>query len=370
MNGSRYRGVLALLVVVVGLAWPMQPDARRAADTIPARLSDDDFWKLSETLSEPGGSFRTDNLLSNELYYPAVIPDLIKRVPASGVYLGVGPEQNFNYIVAIRPKMVFITDVRRGNLLEQLMYKALFEVSADRAEFVSRLFSKPRPAGLTEKSTVSEIMRAYWDVPTSPEPVYKKNLQDLEDHLVRTHKFPLTKDDLEGPQGFEYIYNAFYWYGPSITYNSSGSNGFGRGGNMASYASLMMSTDAAGLERSYLATEEAFRFMKDLESRNMIVPVMGNFGGPKALRAIGQYVRERGATVSAFYLSNVEQYLRQDNILGVFCSNVASMPLTERSTFIRSQTGGGGGMFTNYLGEMQSETAGCQSPVGAAGSGR
>ena len=65
-----------------------------------------------------------------------------------GVYLGVAPDQNFTYMVAVRPRMAFILDIRRGNLLQHLLYKAVFELSADRAEFVSMLFSKPRPAGL------------------------------------------------------------------------------------------------------------------------------------------------------------------------------------------------------------------------------
>ena len=60
----------------------------------------------------------------------------------SGVYLGVGPEQNFTYIAAIRPRIAFITDIRRGNLHLHLMYKALFELSANRADFVARLFNR------------------------------------------------------------------------------------------------------------------------------------------------------------------------------------------------------------------------------------
>ncbi len=116
---------------------------------------------------------------------------------------------------------------------------------------------------------------------------------------------------------------------------------------MATYANLMMAPDAEGMARSYLASEETFRFIKDLQPRNLVVPVVGNFGGAKALRAVGKYVRDHGATVSAFYLSNVEQYLMQDGIWGQFCANVATMPLDEPSTFIRSgQRGfgrGGGG---------------------------
>jgi hypothetical protein len=353
----RRRASIAVLALVLG-AVVITATGRglpAVVDTLPSRLTDGELWALSDTLSEPNGYFRSDNLLSNELYYPAVLPGLIQRVRPGRVYLGVGPEQNFNYIVAVRPKMVFITDIRRGNLQLHLMYKALFELSADRAEFVSRLFTKPRPAGLTERSTAAQLMEAYWDVPTSAKDVFDTNLKAIHDHLTKTHALPLTAEELEG---LDYVYGQFYWYGPSINYNSSNNNGFGRGGSMSTYAQLMVTADDHGVERSFLATEEGFRFVKDLEQRNLIVPVVGNFGGARALKAVGQYVRDHGATVGAFYLSNVEQYLRQDGLWTAFCANVASMPLDAQSTFIRSQSGGGGG-FTNMLGEMQAETSAC-----------
>lgn len=126
---------------------------------------------------------------------------------------------------------------------------------------------------------------------------------------------------------------------------------------MASYYQLMLSTDGYGRVRSYLGTADAFRFVKTLHERNLIVPVVGHFGGPHALRAIGQWLGEHDAAVSVFYLSNVEQYLRQEGLLASFCANVSSMPLAGGATFVRSQSGGGG--FRNLLGDMRAETATC-----------
>jgi hypothetical protein len=359
----RRAGVVGLAFLIsLTLAWGSPPVAARGS--LPPRLSDAEFWALSSDFSEPNGYFRSDNLLSNELRYPDVIGELVQRVKPGGVYLGVGPEQNFNYIVAIRPAMAFITDVRRGNLHMHLMYKALFELSANRSEFVARLFTKPLQP-LPAEATAVDLVNAYWDVPTGPKDVFDRNFRAIADHLTKTRSLPLPPDDLEG---IEAVYYAFYWYGPSISYSSSQG---GRGGNMANYAQLLVAADVSGTIRSYLASEETFRFLKGLQSRNLIVPVVGNFGGPKALRAIGRYVRERGASVSAFYLSNVEQYLRQDNLLGSFCGNVASMPLDEASTFIRSQSGvrgfGGGGGFMNSLGAMLAETRECAVPAAATG---
>src|SRR5579872_1473496 len=132
-----------------------------AADSLPSKLSDLEYWKLIADFSEPNGFFRSDNLLSNESYFQQVIPTLVNIAKTGRVYMGVGPEQNFSYIVALKPAMVFIVDIRRGNLDLQLMYKALFELSADRADFVGRLFARKRPGGLTTSSSAEEIFAAY-----------------------------------------------------------------------------------------------------------------------------------------------------------------------------------------------------------------
>jgi hypothetical protein len=327
----------------------------RAQDTLPAQLSDQDFWTLSSESSEPDGTFRSDNLLSNESYFQFVIPPLNELAKSGRVYMGVGPEQNFTYIAALQPKMVFIVDVRRGNLDLHLMYKALFEMSKDRAEFVSRLFARKQPAGLGPKSSVQEIFDAIANTPSSAE-VYTENLKAIEDHLTKTHGFPLSENDIDG---IEWAYSNFYKFGTRINYGSSGRGGFGNG---ATYADLMTATDAAGVFRSYLANEENFNILKSLETKNLIVPIVGNFAGPKAIRAVGKYLREKDAVVSAFYLSNVEQYLYQDGIWDGFCRNVATLPLDPSSIFIRSVRGGrfgNGAGLNSDLGTMYTEVKSC-----------
>src|SRR5215813_4177593 len=113
-----------------------------AADSLPSQIADDTFWKLIENSSEPGGAFQSENFLSNETGFQSVIPTLKQTTTPGGVYMGVGPEQNFTYIAAIRPKMVFIIDIRHQNMLEHMIYKTAFEMSSDRAEFLARLFSR------------------------------------------------------------------------------------------------------------------------------------------------------------------------------------------------------------------------------------
>jgi hypothetical protein len=331
---------------------------------IPSRLGDQEFWSLVTEFSEPNGTFRSDNLLSNEIWLQYVIPDLLALAPADRVYMGVGPEQNFTYIAALKPSMAFIVDVRRGNLDLHLMYKALFELSSDRADFVSRLFSRKRPEGLSTTSSAQEIFAAFANVEPS-EALFDENLKAILDCLSKTHGFTLTEDD--GP-GIKYVYQNFLTYGPGLTYWMSGrGGGFGR--NSPSYADLMLSTDESGQPRSYLATEENFALLKSLESRNLLVPLVGNFAGPKAIRAVGSYLRERHAVVSAFYLSNVEQYLNMDSLWLTFCANVAALPVDGKSRFIRSvrtgQYGYGPGL-TSVLGVITEDIKQCASGAGAA----
>src|SRR5438876_3034848 len=174
----------------------------RAADPLPARLSDDAFWKMITDFSEEGGYFRFENFLSNELGFQYVIPGLQETTKPGGVYMGVGPEQNFTYIAALQPKIVFIIDIRRQNMLELMMYRACFELSPDRADFLSRLFSRKRPPRLTAEST-PEVLVASYDAVQPDHALFQKNLEDIKNLLVKQHKFGLTAEDLSN---IEYVY--------------------------------------------------------------------------------------------------------------------------------------------------------------------
>jgi hypothetical protein len=210
-----------------------------------------------------------------------------------------------------------------------MMYKAVIELSADRAEFLSRLFSKKRPEGLGAQSSAVELFDAYYRVLTSEE-LYNQNFQAIADHLTKKHGFGLSADDLNL---LGKIYSNFYWYGPGLTYDSSSG---GKGSNRPSYEELQTATDLDGRYRSYLASEQNFKILKAFEEKNLLVPVVGDFAGPKALRSVGKYLADHGATVSAWYVSNVEQYLFQNNVWQAYYANVATMPLDDDTVFIRS----------------------------------
>jgi hypothetical protein len=333
---------LGALVVATVVA--LSPARRAAAQELPSRLTDSTFWQLVTSYSEPGGYFRSDNFVSNEMAFQFVIPTLQKTTKPGGVYLGVGPDQNFTYIVALQPKLSFIFDIRRGNLQEHLLYKAVIEMSDNRADFLSRLFSRPRPAGLDTAASADVLLNAYSGVASS-DTLYQKNLKAVKDWLVTHHGFALGDSDLAG---IEYVYSAFSAAGPELTYNFGNGRGgggrfggFGRG--MPTYADLMVQTDGAGGHRSYIASEANFHALREMELNNAIVPLVGNFAGDKAIRTVAEYLKTRHATVTAFYLSNVEQYLWNGTDDGrKFFGNVAALPLDSSSTFIRAVFNGGG----------------------------
>ncbi|MBC8086293.1 MAG: hypothetical protein H7Z40_03450 [Phycisphaerae bacterium] len=330
-------------VVAAQTATLAAPAAITATPVIPERLADSTFWRMITEFSEPSGYFTSENFVSNETAWQQVIPPLLASIKPGGVYLGVGPEQNFTYIVAFRPKIAFIVDIRRQNLLQHMWYKAVSEMSVDRADFLSRLFGRTRPAGLDTNATADALITAFERAPTDSV-LFKRTFEEARDLLVRKHGFKLSDEDLTS---LYHVDSAFYFAGTALNY----SFGQGRGGNfgggygrmMPTFAELMRADDGTGLNRSFIGSEANYRVLRDMQQRNLIVPLVGNFAGDKALASVGNYVRARNATVSAFYLSNVEQYLfRQGDEWSRFYTNVSKLPLEPNSTFIRSATNRGG----------------------------
>lgn len=330
---------LALMTGALLLAPPVEARAQG----LPARLSDQQFWKLVLESSEPDGFFQSDNLVSNELTLQHIIPELVKERSPGGVYLGVGPDQNFTYIAAMRPRAAFIVDIRRGAMLQHLMYKALFELADDRADFLSLLFSRPRPPGIVADAAPIQLLEAFYPVATDST-LYWRTLRSIRDLLTKQHGFALSADDIAG---IEFVFTSFYLGGPDITYSYGAGSGRGRG--MPSFADLMVATDAEGVNRGFLSSEQQYGVVRQLQLRNLIVPIVGDFAGPRAVRAVGEYLRDRGAVVSAIYTSNVEQYLFRDlHKWRQYYENVATLPVDSTSTFVRAvfgfgYSGGGSG---------------------------
>jgi len=320
----------ASIAIALALGGSGQRSAPAPAAATAARLTDQQFWQLIDEFSEPGGFFRSENLVSNEDTFQYVIPRLQAAIKPGGVYVGVGPDQNYTYIAALAPRIAFIPDVRRGNLHVHLMYKALFELSADRAEFLARLFGRRKPAGVGAGLTPAALFDAIDDATFGRDrAAYDDNLKAILAQLEQRRGTPLSNEDRSG---IGYVYAQFYSGGPHLTYSS---NGVGRT-RYPTFRELQLATDGTGVARGYLATEDAFRRVKAMHQQNLIIPLVGNFAGPRALRAIAAWTRDHGTVVTTFYTSNVEQYLFQDGLWNAFAANVATMPVDDTSTFIRS----------------------------------
>jgi hypothetical protein len=312
---------------VITASAPVQVAASPAPPALPTRLNDREFWALETDISEPGGYFQiTDNFTSNEMEVGQLFTMLRTSQVSGGVYLGVGPEQNFTYIAAIRPKMAFIVDIRRQAVVQHLMFKAMFELAADRADFISILFAKPRPSGVDTATSIQQIWEAYRGVRTDSG-LAAKNYARVLGRLTKTHGFTLTTEEVGQLKS---VFDAFYQYGPSITTRGGFS---GRGGDFSDLTGF--SLDATGQPKSFLSSEDNYRYVKTLHEHNLILPVSGDFAGPKAIRTIGAYLHDHAGQVSAFYVSNVEQYLFGDGHAQAFYENVALLPMDSSSVFIR-----------------------------------
>ena len=338
-------------MVAVLLAASAAP-SRASAQRVPARLADSTFWRLMTEMSEPWGTFRSENFVSNETALQWVIPKLVRRVPPGGVYVGVAPDQNFTLITALRPSIAFIVDIRHQNAVEHLMYKALIETSTDRADFLAKLFARPPLTGVDTTSSAAQLFEALArQRPDSAR--YRANLRAISSRLTDVHRFALSDSERVA---LGCVYGAFFAMGPDLTYgyasecNNPGPYGYMQGGTAGqrrsgfrgpTYQAMLTETDSAGVNWSYLGSEKAFRALKDMEERNLIVPLTGDFAGPRALRAVGQWARDHGSKVTTFYVSNVEQYLfEQGDEARRFFENVATFPVDENSMFVRSFQGG------------------------------
>lgn len=326
-------------ITLLGAALCVLPAAAAApqrAASIPDALTDREFWRLFTTLSEEGGAFPSENFVSNEKTYQFVIPTLQRALTPNGVYLGVGPEQNFTYIVNLQPRLAVIFDIRRQNAMLHLMYKALFELSPSRPVFVSRLFSRPVTRTFATTATPAEIFDAVAAAPVS-DSAFDVNWKAIVQRLTVTHGFAMSADDLASMRR---VFEAFREAGPEISY------AFRVGSPpptvtqwFVTYAQLQSVTNADSVNMAFLSTDERYRWLRSLESRNLVVPVVGDFGGAKAIRGVGDYLRQHGATVSAFYTSNVEQYLFTSGSDAQFYRSVAALPIDSTSRFIRSLPG-------------------------------
>jgi hypothetical protein len=343
MTSAHLRGPSRVLLLACALALPALPAAGQVgqADSIP-------FAETVARLSEPGGYFDTDNLISNETGYLHVLPTLSRIARPGGVYLGVGPDQNFSYIAAADPALAIIVDIRRDNLLHHLFLKALFQMSADRGEYLSRLTGRPAfgkvemrgadaPAAPSARSfdagsavnLSAEALVAEVDA-IRVDPAYAADTRARIRSLVASYGIPLRAEDLAT---IDRYHGEFVRQGLDLRFRSTGRS---PRPYYPTLRELVLATDLEGRRGSFLAAEDAYQKVKSLQARGRVLPVVGDLGGEGALPAIATFLQERGLEVSAFYTSNVEFYLFPQGTFDRFARSVASLPAQRDAVLIRS----------------------------------
>lgn len=291
---------------------------------LPARTLDRaEFAALIAQLSEPEGYFDTDNLISNESTFLTVAGHL-RALPRGGAYLGVGPDQNYSYIALLRPQVAFLVDIRRGNLLEHLLFRDLFARSRNRLEYLCLLLGRAIPADLSA-----------WD----PKPV--ADLVRYLDHAPRQRQTPALADpglplSPADRQTIASFHQRFEADGLDLRFNSHGRE---PRPYYPRFRDLVLATDSAGQPASYLSREEDFRYLQRMHRENRILPVTGNLAGEKTLRAIATYLRREKLSLTAIYTSNVEQYLSRGGDLARFAANLDAFPRAPGALLIRSGMG-------------------------------
>jgi len=285
-----------------------------------------EFGRLMASLSEPEGYFDSDNFVSNEAAYLSVLPSLKRLGVHGGVYLGVGPDQNFSYIAAVQPALAVIIDIRRQNTLQHLYYKALFQLSANRTEYLERLFGRPlnREARQAAATGISDLLERIARAPENA-PFAAKKVNE-----IHSWDLGLGAEDFAS---IRYVAKAFIDGGPDLKFTS-----YNRAPrpHHPSYRQLLAGTDSNGVQANFLAQDDRFQVVKRLQAENRILPVVGDLGGSMALPRTAAELRRRHLEVTCVYTSNVEFYLFGSERWAAYVRNIRALPTANEAYIIRS----------------------------------
>ncbi|MCA9640560.1 MAG: hypothetical protein H6718_04600 [Polyangiaceae bacterium] len=281
------------------------------------------FTEQFSTFSEGDRYFFSDNYISNETSYLQIADDL---EPRGGAYIGVGPEQNFTYIARTRPEVAYIVDIRRGNALLHLMYKAVFHQARNRSEFVARLIGREAAIEEPKGASLGQVLQSGAGAKPSPEEFERVHAALLK-YIQGDLGVSLSSKDLETLRD---THGAFAKQGLDLRFELHQKNG-------RHYPSLreLLEAKSEGGTGSFLGSADEFAFLRDMQEQHRIVPIVGDFAGDQALAKIAEELERRKLTVSVFYTSNVEQYLMEPETWKRWVRNIQALPSSDHSQFIR-----------------------------------
>ncbi|HEY8086752.1 MAG TPA: hypothetical protein VIF09_02885 [Polyangiaceae bacterium] len=306
------------------------PTLTRSSNTgvVEPLLPDDEMGPLMARLSAAPGDFPSDNFVSNETSYLDVTPSLGEPALRDRAYVGVGPEQNYSYIALTRPAVAYIVDLRRGNLLEHLVLRGCFEASDTRVGFLSALLGR-RPRAPGSATAVAGGFRPLAIAFASTRPdraLLEAGIARSRAVLDRLHVARAPGDD----EAIARIHDAFSSRGLDLAFEMRNS-----GLPFPTLGEILAERSPDGEQRSFLASEERYRWVRRLVLANRVVPVVGDFGGRRALGAVADDMRARGLVLGVLYASNVEQYLFEAGTHGAFVASLRGMPRDDASLLVR-----------------------------------
>ena len=300
-----------------------QPIRRLADVTFPAR--DRAMARVAADLSEPESGPPADNLLSNEDSTFRVADRVAALAPPGGVYLGVGPDQNFSLIAPGRPDLAFVVDFRRRNALLHLAHKALMLRAPTRVDYLARLLART-PGPLPPDPTAADLVAAFDRRPLdrarldAEVAAAAEILRPLD--LVRPDEWPALaalQRKLAGP-GLDGRFLALPMY-PT----------FGR---------QLAARDRAGQPGHFLARESSYQLGRDLPRGDRLIPLVGDFAADAdgCLPRLAAWLRARRLAVATFYLADVEFFLARAGRYPAFAAHLHRLPWLPGAILIRTST--------------------------------
>jgi hypothetical protein len=298
----------------------MMPD--RLMDIVfPTR--DQTLARVIANLSEPDAGKAADNFLTNEDSFARVAGDLERLATNGGVTIGVGPDQNFTFIAQTRPTLAFILDFRRRNALLHFVHKALFALSPDRASYLTNLTARtPRewPSNPSANELVAALEgvamdRARLDTTIARVADFLRPLK-----LVSDAEWPdiaTVQAKLAGP-GLNARFLALPMY--------------------PTFSRLIRSLDHQNRPAHFLARDDWYQTVRNLQIGDRLIPLTGDFAGPQALPSLGDWLRDRGLKVAVCYVSDVEFFLLRSGRFAAYAANLARLPWDQDALMIRTST--------------------------------
>ncbi len=300
----------------------MPPPSEKLADVLfPGR--DVSFGSVIAALSDASSGPDADNLISNEDSYTRIVGELHERGPKGGVYLGVGPEQNFTLMAPVEPRLAIIVDYRRRNLRLHLLHKALFTLAPDRVAYLTRLLAR-KPDTLPPHASASDLVAGFVK-PALNRALLTESIADVQRVLRPTG---VLRDDewtdlatirsrLAGP-GMNGRFLALTMY-PT----------FGR---------LIQTPDRAGNPAHFLAREQTFQAIRTLQVGDRVLPLVGDVASETALPRLGEWLRKYRLQITVFYISDVEFFLLRSGRFTAYVENLNRLPWADGAWLVRTST--------------------------------